>query len=122
MEKYIISFAPSIQVLHLTHHRLNVLRQRTTTAPPSVLAVGNPTMPHPKIVSLPAANREVEMVRSHFDRQHVDGVGQNQSRVVTGSDATVGFLKDHMSKHDVLHIATHAEQDEGIAEVRVNIK
>ena len=42
-----------------------------------------------------------------------------ESMVAAGADATVEFVKEHMGRHDVLHIATHAEQDEGIAEVEI---
>ncbi|XP_072045038.1 uncharacterized protein [Amphiura filiformis] len=122
MQKYIISFAPSIQVLQLTHHRLDMLRQQTTKTPLSVLAVGNPKMPHPKVVPLPAANREVQMVKNHFDQRLEEmSDGGVESVVVTGSNATVGFVRYHMANHDVLHIATHAEQDEGIADVKVKV-
>ena len=36
---------------------------------------------------------------------------------MVGAKATVDLVKDQMTRHDVLHFATHAEQDEGLAEV-----
>ena len=81
-------------------------------------------MPHPKVVPLPAANREVQMVKSHFENHSrntgiTGGDDWIESMVAVGADATVEFVKEHMGRHDVLHIATHAEQDEGIAEVEM---
>ncbi|XP_038053496.1 tetratricopeptide repeat protein 28-like [Patiria miniata] len=121
IQKYVISFVPSVRTLKLTNQRLTQLRQTSTTAPPSVLAVGNPTMPHPKIPALPAATEEAKMVKkyfqSHSSLSSLEGEPGTDSMVLTGNDATVDNVRQKMTGHSVLHFATHAEQDNRIVKM-----
>ncbi|XP_022094203.1 tetratricopeptide repeat protein 28-like isoform X2 [Acanthaster planci] len=121
IKKYVISFVPSVRTLKLTNQRLSQLRQMSSAAPHSVLAVGNPTMPHPKMPALPAATEEARMVKDFFESQSSflppHGRPGMDSVVLTDSDATVDNVRQKMPEHSVLHFATHAEQDSGIVKM-----
>ena len=105
VNRFAISTCPSVQLLDLTTQRLIHLRQELS--PPeqsSLLAVGNPKMPFKEIPALPAASKEVRMVK--------DIIACPQSEVLTWSRATKKHVMDVMHKYKILHFASHAIVDE----------
>jgi CHAT domain-containing protein len=100
IENAAVSYAPSMTVLAALRRRAN----RTPTATPSVLALGNPALSSASnLPLLPLAEKEVTDIGSLYGAAH--------SRVLTGARAAKSALNGNRVHYDVLHLATHGVLD-----------
>ena len=95
IEDVAISYAPSVTVLRET------MKTRRPPVSPSVLAFGNPTLGTGS-EPLPDAEIQVNQLGKWYGAS---------SRVYVGSDATESRWKSEASRHDILHLASHAVVD-----------
>ena len=98
VERFVVSTSPSIHLLQLS---LTNVR----TVPPleglSILAVGNPTMPQRGIKQLQGASEEARMVTEIFSQAR-------STFILCENSATKLAVCQHLSKCDIVHLATHA--------------
>ncbi|MFN7927879.1 MAG: CHAT domain-containing tetratricopeptide repeat protein [Blastocatellia bacterium] len=102
-ESHTISYTPSLAAWQM-------LQQRPRrTAPLSLLALGNPTLPPddaatPTLPTLTYAARQVQELSQIYGRQH--------SKVLLGAAATEQALKTEAAQYAVIHLATHGIYDD----------
>ncbi len=113
VEKHIVLTAPSIQVLDLTHQKLQQMANRNSQIleTSKILIVGNPTMPRvslkvgepaKKLSSLPGAEKEALEIAKLFNTQ-----------AFIGAKATETTIKSKLLNADIIHLATHGLLDYG---------
>ena len=95
IEDAAISYAPSVTVLRET------MRLRRRTASPSLLAFGNPALTT-GAEALPDAEVQVLQLGQWYGAS---------SRVYVGANASEARWKAEASRHDILHLASHAVID-----------
>lgn len=113
IEKHTILIAPSIQLLELTRHKLQDIKNRKSQVENSsnVLIVGNPIMPSvslevgkpaEKLSSLPGAEKEAREIGTVLD-----------ACPFVGAQATETIIKSQLPHADIIHFATHGLLDYG---------
>ena len=96
IERFVISYTPSVYLLQLTTSRkARLVRQVGSDL--SILSVGNPTMPFEEVPQLPGAEKESKSLMSIFD-----GV------LLCGNEATKGRVTECIHQFSIVHLATHA--------------
>ncbi|MEM9817582.1 MAG: CHAT domain-containing protein [Cyanobacteria bacterium P01_D01_bin.6] len=118
IENHTVLTAPSIQTLDLTRQQRMTLG---SSANPSVLAIGNPTMPevwnpeasdYQQLSDLPGAEFEAREIAEFFDVQPL-----------INASATEQAVKQQIESAQILHFATHglleygSPQDSGVQDV-----
>ena len=99
MENYVISTSPSIHLLELSC-AICKGSEDNTSLKLSLLAVGNPKMPFERLLQLPFAEREVHLIS--------EIINSEASEVLTGEKAKKRNVVAAMTRHKILHFATHA--------------
>jgi len=94
MDRFPLFSVPSASVLRYT------LERRVKEKNPKVLAVGNPDLENPAL-DLPFAEREVETIGYNFP----------DITILTGKQATKGWVVRHISDFGIIHLASHGEFD-----------
>lgn len=116
LSNYVVAYVPSLTVLR-EMVRPGTERDDTNAAPAAaLLAMGNPTFAEAtaarlemayrseKLVPLPAAEKEVEMLGQLY--------GSSQSKVYVGAEAREDRFKTEAGSFKVLHLATHGFFDD----------
>lgn len=93
VEKFVISFTPSLYLLQVTATR----KTEQKGSGLSLLSVGNPTMPLQEISQLPGAEKESKSIMSIID-----------GRLLCGSEATKERVIECLPRFSIIHLATHA--------------
>ena len=93
VEKYIISFTPSVYLVQITTTRK--MEQKGSGL--SILSVGNPTMPLQEISQLPGAEKESKSIMSIIN-----------GRLLCGGEATKEKVTECLPQFSIIHLATHA--------------
>lgn len=123
VEDYAVSYAPSLTVLREMAALRRKRQMSNRSAPPELLALGNPSLggenpvrtavPLPaarmrsssgQLESLPEAEREVETLRELY--------GAARSKIYSGASATEEQVKSDAPRYSVLHLATHGVLDD----------
>ncbi|MDQ3257672.1 MAG: CHAT domain-containing protein, partial [Acidobacteriota bacterium] len=104
VDKYEISFAPSLSVMRGYRDRA----QRPRQTPGKLLAVGRPVVtPEPTKISLSIASETEREVRA------VAGLyGATESKLLTGSNANEAAFRDGADRYRTIHLATHGVIDD----------
>jgi CHAT domain-containing protein len=111
IEKHTILTAPSIQLLKLTHQKLEALKNRNLKESSDILIVGNPVMPEvtvkigepaEKLSPLPGAEQEALKIAHLFN-----------AKAFIGAEATEITIKSKLSHANIIHLATHGLLDYG---------
>jgi CHAT domain-containing protein len=106
LEEYTISYTPSLTVL-----REIVKSRKRSTADPTVLALGNPSLGKQTVERSRMAQRDKELgPLPEAEREAVilgRLYGTGKSRVYVGAEASEEHVKAEASKFGILHFATH---------------
>lgn len=99
IDRYALFYSPSASVLRYTYAREGA-RTATPSAPPRMLALGNPDLGN-EALALPFAQKEAERISWTFPG----------AEVVTREKANESWLRENSGKFDAIHLATHGEYD-----------
>jgi CHAT domain-containing protein/Tfp pilus assembly protein PilF len=134
LEQSAIYYAPSLSVLReMTKRgdRVRNLEQQAGTrsrrsssqgklasrsAPPTLLAVGNPTLGAPTISKIKSARRDEALGPLPDTEREVKTLGRlyagGEHKILVGKQATEAAVKADAGKFQILHLATHAVLDD----------
>lgn len=117
LEQYAVVYAPSLSVLREMGRRAHALRtgHHATTAPSSLLAMGNPALSGATEAKVRVTRRDESLSPLPDAEKEVNTLGQlygRGSKVLIGPQAQESTMKSEAARYKVLHFATHAILDD----------
>ena len=103
VEDYVLSYAPSISVLHLIAQKAHSVQPDDGSVP---LVIGNPLMPLPEVEQLAGAEDEAKSVHEIIGGE-----------LYLNKEATKELVRSSLPQHhSIIHLATHALLGNSVAE------